>query len=218
MLNEHKVKLLMSKENTKKLLQGVFCILLAIAVFLGAVCVVPVACNLSVLGAYRNIREDFSDQSYDCILVLGAGLRSDGAPSDMLADRLDVAIGLYNDGASDVILLSGDHSGFDYDEVTAMENYCIDNGIPQSAIIKDGKGYSTYESMQNLKNEGKYKKIVVVTQKYHLYRAIYISEKMGIEADGADAALRSYKGQFIRELREIAARTKDVFMIMLYEG
>ena len=72
--------------------------------------------------------------------------------------------------------------------------------------------------MLNLKNEGKYKRIVVVTQRYHLYRAVYIAEKMGFEADGADAALRTYRGQLLRDIREVAARTKDVFMVMLNEG
>lgn len=208
----------MRKENINKILLGASCILLVVAILLGAICVVPIACNVTVLSVYKNIRKDFSGEQYDCILVLGAGLRPDGSPSDMLSDRLDVAIELYNEGVSDVILLSGDHSSFDYNEVEAMENYCLEHDIPLSSIIKDGKGYSTYESMLNLKNEGKYKKIVIVTQKYHLYRAVYIAEKLGFDAHGADAALRTYRGQIIRDLREVAARTKDVFMIMLYEG
>ena len=192
--------------------------LLVVLILLGAVSVVPIASNLVVYGMYENIHEDFTEQSYDCILVLGAGLRADGSPSDMLSDRLDVAIGLYNMGVSEIILLSGDCSGLDYDEVLAMENYCLERGIPETAIVKDGRGYSTYESMQNLKDTGRYERVVIVTQRYHLYRAIYIAEKMGISADGADAELRSYRGQIMRDIREIAARTKDVFMIMLYEG
>ena len=208
----------MRNSNIKKLFLGLSCVILAVIILFGAVCVVPIACNVTVLSVYKNIRKDFSGEQYDCILVLGAGLRPDGSPSDMLSDRLDVAIELYNEGVSDVILLSGDHSSFDYNEVAAMEIYCLEHDIPPSAIIKDGKGYSTYESMLNLKNEGKYKKIVVVTQKYHLYRAVYIAEKLGFDAYGADAALRLYRGQFLRDLREVAARTKDVFMVMLHEG
>ena len=208
----------MHKINAKKILPVFFSVLLTFSILLSALCIVPIACNFTVFGVYKNIRKDFNGKQYDCILVLGAGLRQDGTPSDMLADRLDVAIDLYNAGVSDVILLSGDHSSFDYDEVTSMENYCLEHDIPGEAIVKDGKGYSTYESMLNLKNEGKYKRIVVVTQRYHLYRAVYIAEKMGFEADGADAALRTYRGQLLRDLREIAARTKDVFMVMLNEG
>ena len=208
----------MHKETLSKILISAFSVFLVFVILLGAFCVVPVACNLTVIGVHQNIRDDFSERYYDAILVLGAGLRADGAPSDMLADRLNVAIDLWYEGVSDVIILSGDRSSFDYDEVSAMAEYCYERGVPQSAIVEDGKGFSTYESVKNLKDEGKYKNIVIVTQKYHLYRAIYLSEKMGISADGADASLRNYRGQFIRDIREIAARTKDVFMIMLYEG
>ena len=168
----------MHKEDLKKIRLGVACIFLVVAILFGAGCIVPVTCNLATFGVYKSIRDDFEGQSYDCILVLGAGLRQDGSPSDMLSDRLDVAIELYNEGVSEVIVLSGDRSGFDYDEVTAMADYCIENGIPESAIVEDGKGYSTYESILNLKNNGGYEKIVVVTQKYHLYRAIYMAQKM----------------------------------------
>ena len=207
----------MRKGTVKGLVIVLACVLCAVAILIGAVCAVPIVANLSVCGVYGNIREDFSGQKYDCILVLGAGLRSDGSPSDMLADRLDVAIDLYRKGVSDVILLSGDRSGEEYDEVSSMTRYCIAFGIPAEAIVEDGKGYSTYESMLNLKNNGEYKSVVVVTQKYHLYRAIYIAEKMGISAHGADAALRIYRGQLFRDVREVAARTKDFFMVMLCE-
>ena len=178
--------------------------------------------NITVLSVDGDIVEDISkkdwDSDYDYILVLGAGLRSDGTPSDMLADRLKIAYGLYERGASNVIVLSGDRSGEDYDEVTAMRVYLEGMGIPKDAIIEDGKGYSTYESVFNLNEAGNYDKIVIVTQKYHLYRAVFIAEEMGIYADGADAAIRGYRNQLYRDLREVAARTKDFFMVKLDGG
>lgn len=184
-------------------------------VFLAAVSV-PIVANIFVLSTNGNIKDDFEGR-YDCILVLGAGVRRDGTPSDMLADRLKVAIELYNKGLSDKILLSGDTSvERDYDEVTVMESYCIKNGIPSEAIVKDGQGYSTYESVLNLKNSGKYTSVIIVTQKYHLYRALYIAKQLGIEAMGADAELRKYSGQTFRDVREIAARTKD-FLIVSFD-
>ena len=186
------------------------------AVVLLAVAVISVFgfTNIAVLTAGNDIREDFGDGKYDCILVLGAGLRPDRTPSDMLADRLDVAIGLYKEGVSDTIVLSGDFSvERDYDEVSAMELYCLDRGVPADAIVKDCKGFSTYESMFNLRDMDRYSKVVVVTQKYHLYRALYIAEKMGMDAVGADAATRMYRGQLYRDIREIAARTKDYFQV-----
>ena len=200
----------------KKLIIACVCIICALAILVGALCAVPIISNIAVCSVFGNIREDFGGERYDCILVLGAGLRSDGSPSDMLADRLEVAIKLYEEGVSDVILLSGDCSGEDYDEVSSMEEYCLVSGIPAEAIVKDGKGYSTYESMLNTKDSGDYDKILVVTQRYHLYRALYIAEKMGLEADGADADVRRYRGQIFREIREVAARTKDFFMVMFY--
>lgn len=208
----------MLDNRVKKRIVVFACIFCACAIFLGAVGAVPIIANVAVFGTNDSILEDFSGESYDCILVLGAGLRPDGSPSDMLADRLDVAIDLYEKGVSEVILLSGDCSGEDYDEVASMERYCLSKGVPSEVILKDGKGYSTYESILNTKNNGKYGKVLVVTQRYHLYRAMYIAEKMGLTVHGADAALRSYRGQLFREIREIAARTKDFFMVMLYEG
>ena len=207
----------MLDNKVKKLIIIFSSIACTIALLFGVICAVPIVANASVLGVSDSIRDEFGGEQYDCILVLGAGLRSDGSPSDMLADRLDVAIKLYNDGVSDVILLSGDCSGEDYDEVSSMEAYCIAFGVPSDAIVKDGKGYSTYESILNTKNSGKYEKILVVTQKYHLFRALYIAKEMGLSVDGADAALRQYRGQIFREIREVAARTKDFFMVKLYE-
>ena len=218
MLRELRVKRQMPEKKIKRLIIILAAVFAAVALLFGAVCAVPIITNAAVCSVGGNIREGFEGERYDCILVLGAGLRSDGSPSDMLADRLDVAIRLYKSGVSDVILLSGDCTDDTYDEVSSMERYCLAFGIPEEAIVKDGKGYSTYESMLNTKSSGKYKDIVIVTQKYHLYRAIYIAEKMGMSADGADAATRSYRGQLFRELREIAARTKDCFMVTGYEG
>lgn len=170
--------------------------------------------NLLVIFGGSHIKNDFEGKRYDCILVLGAGLYPDGTPSEMLADRLDMAIDLYKKGVSEVIVLSGDRSDErNYDEVGAMERYCLEKGVPAEAIEIDGQGYSTYESIRNLKNGGKYKNTVIVTQKYHLYRAIYIAEKLDVSADGANATLKKYSGQGARGFREFGARTKDFFKV-----
>jgi len=177
----------------------------------------PAVINIYVVGSTagdifevggRPMRAD-----YDCILVLGAGLRPDGTPSDMLKDRLITAIELYEAGFSDLILLSGDCSGADYDEVSAMRAYCLSNGIPEEAIVCDNFGFSTYESVCNA-NENGYERVIIVTQKYHLYRALYIAGEMNIDAVGVSADVRSYRGQTMRDLREIAARVKDFFMVI----
>jgi vancomycin permeability regulator SanA len=159
------------------------------------------------------IAEDIMSSSVEAIVVLGAGIRADGTPSDMLADRLSVAIKLYEKGLSNCIVLSGDRSGDDYDEVSAMFDYCIERGIPESAIVRDNSGYSTYESVYNVIYSLGYKKIIVVTQKYHLYRAVYISEKMGADVIGVASDPRAYRGQAFRSLREYAARIKDFIKV-----
>ena len=178
----------------------------------------PILINFYVVGSTTKDIYGVGDkpmgEGYDCILVLGAGLRPDGTPSDMLADRLLTAIELYKSGASDILLLSGDCSGEDYDEVFAMKTYCLAKGVPEEAIVCDNFGFSTYESVYNAKVSG-YKSVVIVTQKYHLHRALYIADKMEIEAVGASADVRSYRGQTMRDLREIAARVKDFFAVMI---
>ena len=180
--------------------------------------VAVVAANIVVLSSGDRIRQELdASEKYDCILILGAGLHPDGTPSDMLADRLAIGVELYVAGVSDVILVSGDRSGEDYDEVSAMEKYCLDNGVPAEAIVKDGAGYSTYESIKNIADGSRYGRVVVVTQKYHLYRALYIAEKLGIESVGVSADERSYAGQWVRDAREVAARMKDAILVGLFD-
>lgn len=148
-------------------------------------------------------------KKYDCILVLGAGVKADGTPSHMLEDRLRGAVALYEAGVSEVVLLSGDNSGEDYDEVTVMENYCLEHGIPSEAIVRDDIGFSTSESVYNTVRTLGYKNILVVTQEYHLYRAMYMIKRMGAEADGFGTDYREYFLQIKRDIREYFARCKD---------
>jgi len=152
------------------------------------------------------------ESRYECIVVLGAGLRSDGTPSDMLRDRLDAAVSLYRRGASEYVLLTGDCSGEDYDEVSAMQKYCIERGVPAEALLCDGEGFSTYESIENTDDRG-FTDVIVVTQTYHLHRAIYIAHRMGMEADGFSADYNTYRGQLLRDFREYAARFKDFLKV-----
>jgi vancomycin permeability regulator SanA len=160
--------------------------------------------------------KDYSiDKKYDAIVVLGAGLRPDGTPSNMLEDRLKGAIELYEKGVSSKIILSGDCSGEDYDEVSSMKKFCIDNGVPEDAIVRDDKGFSTYETMENVVEKMGYKSVIVVTQKYHLYRSVYIARRMGADADGFSTDYREYIfwAQRKRDLRELVARIKDFFKV-----
>ena len=144
----------------------------------------------------------------DCIIILGAGIWGD-KPSPMLEDRLLEGIKLYQKNVSDKIIMSGDHGRKEYDEVNIMKNYAIEKGIPSENIFMDHAGFSTYESIYRAKDIFEAKKVVIVTQKYHLYRALYIANQLGLEAYGVGADPRQYVGATYREIREILARDKD---------
>ena len=153
------------------------------------------------------------DGGKDAILVLGAGLRN-GKPSPILKDRLDTAIKLYKDGVSKRIIVSGDHGKKYYDEVNVMKKYLIDNGIDSNNIFMDHAGFSTYDSIYRAKYIFQANDIVIVTQKYHLYRSLYIAKRLGLNAVGVSATLRDYTGSLKFEAREILARDKDFFKVM----
>ena len=190
------------------------------ALFLG-ICIFFGISTLVISGAVKRktasritTTEALSDagEHFDVILVLGCSVRTDGTPSHMLEDRIKTGVSAYQSGLADVILMSGDrHEG--YDEVGTMEREAQELGVPIEKILVDPIGYSTYESIVNLLREHKDKRVLIVTQKYHLYRALYIAEKMGIEAYGISADLRSYRKQLQYDLREVLARLKDVFWV-----
>lgn len=153
-------------------------------------------------------------QDVDCVIVLGCYVHENGSPSDMLEDRLKRGVALYNLGAAPKLLMSGDHGTEEYDEVDAMKRYAVDAGIPSVDVFMDHAGFSTYETMYRAKEVFEADKVLIVTQKYHLYRAVYIANALGMEAYGVDADYRQYVGQVSREVREILARVKDFAMVI----
>lgn len=157
----------------------------------------------------RIIKESEANiEDVDCILVLGAGIWGD-KPSPMLEDRLMQAISLYNNGVSSKIIMSGDHGREEYDEVNIMKQFAIDKGVPSENIFMDHAGFSSYESVYRAKEIFKAEKMIIVTQEYHLYRALYIAKQLGVEAYGVASDPRQYVGAIYREAREILARNKD---------
>ena len=147
----------------------------------------------------------------DCILVLGAQVKPDGTPSKMLKDRLDTAIELYQQGAAPKLLMSGDNGRVEYNEVKVMLAYALDAGVPKEDIFLDHAGFSTYESLYRARDVFGADHIIVVTQKYHEYRALYIGEQLSVDVTGVCTEDIEYAGQGYREIREIAARDKDFF-------
>lgn len=150
------------------------------------------------------------EENIDAILILGAGIWGN-KPSHMLEDRLLEGINLYNKNISNNIIMSGDHGKVDYDEVNFMKKFAIEKGVLSEDVFMDHAGFSTYESLYRAKEIFGAKKIVIVTQKYHLYRALYVARSLGIEAYGVASNPRGYAGQIVRDLREVLARDKDFF-------
>ncbi len=148
-------------------------------------------------------------EDVDCILVLGCGVWAGGVPSHMLEDRLKRGIALYEAGAAPKLLMSGDHGTVGYNEVGVMKDFAMAAGVPSSDIFMDHAGFSTYESLYRARDVFCAKKIIIVSQDYHLYRGLYIAEALGLEAYGVNADYRAYAGQTMREIREVLARCKD---------
>ena len=151
-----------------------------------------------------------NDEKADCILILGAGVKDD-KPKPMLRDRLLTGIELYKSGAAEKIIMSGDHGRADYDEVNVMRAFALEQGVRAEDIFLDHAGFSTYDSVYRAKNIFGAENIIIVSQKYHLYRALYIAKKLDVKAAGVSANLNTYGGQLKRDIREIIARDKDFF-------
>ena len=192
-----------------KKLKGLFLVFIAL-VIIGSVCVLGInyyvifSQNQNILGVDESSR--LEDTEY--ILVLGCGVFGD-EPSDMLEDRLLRAIEVASKLPEAKLVLSGNNSGEEYNEVGVMKQFCISNGVDESKIITDDYGFSTGESVTNLETELSPAKVVIITQRYHLYRALHIASQYDIEAYGVASNQRRYKMQIYYSLREVLARNKD---------
>ncbi len=198
------IKKLLSNKIIKHIIITVLC--------LGVLCGVAViginAYMISYVSDYLITADNLENYDFDCIMVLGAGLW-DGEPSPMLQERLDFGLMAYETGCSPKLLMSGDHGREEYDEVNKMKDVAIENGVPSDNVFMDHAGFSTYESMYRARDIFQVEKMLVVTQKYHLYRAVYNARKLGIDAYGFDIEVLKYP--IYNDLRETLARTKDFF-------
>ncbi|MBR4053173.1 MAG: YdcF family protein [Clostridia bacterium] len=181
-----------------------------------AVCALFVlVCNLIVILTAYPHREDpeevmASRETYDCILVLGAGIKADGSLSNLLRDRMTMGVRLMEEGVAPVLLLTGD--GKDparHDEVGAMEAFAVEKGIAEATILKDPLGLSTYESLWRAKYVYGMDKVIIVTQNFHLDRAIYLADRLGLECAGVECDITMALP--MNHIREFAARVKALF-------
>ncbi len=176
---------------------------------LGVAALGVAACNLAVLLGGTPFAARLRDgEKADCILVLGARVYADGTVSPVLEDRLQTGLRLYREGRASRILVSGDHGGRDYDEVNAMRRWLESRGVPAADIFQDHAGLDTYSSLARARDVFGAQRVLVVTQRFHLPRALFIARRLGLQADGAAADLRVYRGAAYWEAREVASRTR----------
>lgn len=151
----------------------------------------------------------------DAIIVLGASVHPDGTPSGILQDRLDDGIALYFADAAPKIIMSGDNGTESYNECWAMKQYAISQGVPSEDVFCDHAGFSTYETMYRARHVFGADRVVIATQTYHLYRAVYDAQGVGMEAIGVPSDYGEYVNQSWYDFREIFARTKDFFQVLM---
>ena len=200
-----------------KILKRVIQLIIIIAILvLGVSAYVSASTSQNIALSYTG--EDISDETSDalrdidpqCILVLGCAVWDGNQPSPMLKDRLDTAIALYKEGAAPKLLLSGDNSIPEYSEPDCMYQYALDNGVSDEDIFLDFAGFSTYDSVYRAKAVFCADRMIIVTQKYHMFRSLKIAESLGIDARGVSSDQRKYTGRYYREIREVLARDKDL--------
>lgn len=202
----------MRTHRLKKILLG-----FAAVALLGAVILFGInAYMVNYAKAYMKKPEELKDFEADAVIVPGAMVYRDGSLSHILEDRVKRGVELYKNGSAPKLIMSGDHGRRDYDEVAAMKNYAISLGVPSEDIFMDHAGFSTYETLYRARDVFEARRVIIVTQEYHLYRALYVAKSLGLEARGVAASKQVYSGARARELREVLARNKD-FVYCLFK-
>ncbi|WP_089155137.1 SanA/YdcF family protein [Micromonospora sp. NBS 11-29] len=143
-------------------------------------------------------------------LVLGAKVEPDGTPSPFLAGRLEIARQLYASGKVKVVLVSGDHMNWDYDEPDGMRRWLVDRGVPAEKVVLDHAGFDTYDSCARARRVFGVRRATVVTQSFHLPRAVALCRRLGVETNGVgDDSARRFAAQWrISSTREYGASVK----------
>jgi vancomycin permeability regulator SanA len=209
MLNNEKLQNIMK---LAKALLLIFAVLVVLAVIVVAIINLHVKAKTSDrVYVVSTVPRD----NYDAALVLGCGVYNNEYPSPLLRERLDAAVELFHEGVVNKLIMSGDHGQDNYNEVAVMKKYAIDEGVPSEAIFMDHAGFSTYESVFRARDIFMADSVLIVSQEYHVYRALYVAEALGLEAYAVSADKTRLRGQTARDLREILARNKDfIFSII----
>lgn len=149
-------------------------------------------------------------------LILGSRVYASGQMSDVLLDRVIKGLELYKNGKVKKLLISGDHGKKEYDEVNTVKDYLLKNGVPGADIFLDHAGFDTYDSIYRARDIFEIKSLIIVTQKFHLPRALYIGNALGIETYGYIADRQPYLAATWNEIRESLARFKAFLNVIFY--
>lgn len=196
---------------SKRFIVGVIATLLCTFVFVVGVNIYVIQTNSSSL--FKNAQDVPQKQ---VALLLGAKVYQDGRMSDMLTDRAVTAVELYQNQKVQKILVSGDHGRDNYDEVNTMKKYLLDHDVPAEDIFLDHAGFDTYDSVYRAKTIFEVQSMIIVTQDFHLPRAMYIAKGLGLDAVGLAADKHQYVGESYNEFREIFARVKAFFDVSFH--
>lgn len=179
---------------------------------------------ISLVGGYR-VSSQYQSAIFDDIslipgrrvaLVLGAGLNPNGLPSDALADRVKTAVALYQAGKVEKLLMSGDNGRVEYDEVTAMKKLAVALGVPEADVVLDYAGFRTYDSCYRASAIFSLSEAIIVTQRFHLPRALYTCNAFGVASVGMVADKQSYVRQGWWSVREIAAQIVAFWQVKVW--
>lgn len=192
----------------KMIIKIIFVIFIIVSSFILFINLSTILSSQSKTLSLTEIQENQEDYDDYAILVLGAGIINYETPSRILAKRLDQTYQVYSILSDLPIIVSGDHADKYYDEVYVMKKYLSDKGINSQQIYQDHAGYSTYDSLYRAKEVIGQDKLIIITQGYHLSRALMIAENLGITAVGVPAE-EVNSTRLNREFREMAARVKD---------
>ncbi len=188
------------KKYIKKIIYISVILFIALLLFIGAV-------NFYINQFSENICKEDS-KIRPAALVLGARVWNNGDLSSIFKDRVKTAIKLYEENKVKKILVSGDHGQKDYDEVNAAKDFLLENGVEPKDIFLDHAGFDTYDSLYRARDIFQINSLIIVTQNFHLPRALYLADNLGLEACGTSADLQKYVGEKARERREQLANIK----------
>lgn len=186
-------------------------VMIIIGVLLIIAILIPFVINYYVKASTKSkIKENIAEaEEVEAIVILGCEVREDGTLSFMLRDRLNKGIEVYQKQINCKVIVSGDNRNDSNHEVDVMKQYMVQHGVSEEDIVMDKAGFSTYDSMYRMKHTFDISKCIVITQKYHLYRAIYIGNQLGMDTYGVASTGDNYAGQMWRDIREFLARNKD---------